>query len=59
MTQQLYTLVQAAKHTSLAEHQIRKGINAGEIEAQKMGRDWFLTAAEVERLAKEHPLEKE
>lgn len=46
----------AAKHTALAESTIRDGIRKGTIEAHKLGRDWYLPIAEVERLAKEYPL---
>ena len=57
MTQEIMTLTQAAKRTALGEPAIRRGIKQGSIEAKKLGRDWFLPTHEVERLAREHPLE--
>ena len=57
MTQELIPLTQAAKRTCKGEPAIRRGIKLGTIDAQKMGRDWFLPTHEVERLAREFPLE--
>ena len=52
----LVPLGTAAKRTSLAEHQIRRGLNSGEIKGFKIARDWVLPPEDVDRLAAEHPL---
>ena len=46
----------AAKRTSLAEHQIRRGLIIGTIKGFKVARDWVLPPEEVDRLATEHPV---
>ena len=57
MTQEVIPLTLAAKRTALGEPAIRRGIKLGTIEAQKLGRDWHLPVHEVDRLAREFPLE--
>ena len=57
MTKEIVPLTQAAKRTALGELAIRRGIKQGSIDAQKLGRDWYLPVPEVERLAREYPLE--
>ena len=57
MIQELMPLTQAAKRTSKGEPAIRRGIKLGTIDAQKMGRDWYLPMSEVERLSREFPVE--
>ena len=52
----LIPLRDAAKRTTLSESGIRRGLNNGTIKGFKVARDWVLQPAEVERLAKEHPL---
>ena len=57
VTREIVPLPQAAKRTALGESTIRRGMKSGSIEGQKIGRDWFLPPHEVERLAREFPLE--
>jgi hypothetical protein len=57
MTKEVVPLTLAAKRTALGEPAIRRGIRLGTIDACKMGRDWYLPISEVERLAREYPLE--
>ena len=57
VTEEMLTLTQASKRTVLGEPAIRRGIKQGSIEAKKLGRDWFLTLEEVQRLSREYPLE--
>jgi hypothetical protein len=57
MTQEVVPLTLAAKRTALGEPAIRRGIKLGTIEAQKLGRDWYLPVDEVARLSREYPLE--
>lgn len=59
MTQDLISLTLAAKRINLGEPAIRKGLHQGKIRGQKMGRDWYIPADEVERLAREYPLEND
>ena len=54
--QTVYTVTQAAKRISLPEHVIRRELGQGAISGQKLGRDWMISADEVERLEKEFPL---
>lgn len=53
---ELIPVTRAAKRTALGEPAIRRRLRAGQIRGQKLGRDWFVAAAEVERLAVEYPL---
>jgi hypothetical protein len=46
----------AAKRTSKLETAIRRGVASGAIQGVKMGWDWLIPAAEVDRLAREYPL---
>lgn len=56
MVKNVIPLPLPAKRTALAEGTIRRGIIGGTIEAQKLGRDWYLPIEEVNRLAREYPL---
>ena len=47
----------AAKRTDKSEPFIRRGLKNGTIKGVKLGRDWFVIADEVDRLAIEFPLE--
>ncbi|MDP6132435.1 MAG: hypothetical protein QGI50_06190 [Dehalococcoidia bacterium] len=49
-------LVTAAKHTSLSESCIRRGLKSGDIRGVKVARDWVLPPDEVKRLATDYPL---
>jgi excisionase family DNA binding protein len=57
MIKTLTPLPLAAKRTALPESSIRRMIHAGAIDAQKLGRDWYIPVDEVERLSREYPLE--
>ena len=57
MTEVVIPLTLAAKRCALGEPAMRWGIKLGAIEARKLGRDWYLPLQEVERLAREYPLE--
>ena len=46
----------AAKRVDRSEAFIRRGVKDGSIQGEKLGRDWFVRAEEVERLAREYPL---
>ena len=54
---QLVPLGKAVKGTKLSEWTIRRQLRLGRREGVRVGRDWFLTVDEVDRLAKEFPLE--
>lgn len=54
---ELIPLGQAAKRTSQSEWTLRRLMRRGKLEGAKVGRDWFLTVAEVDRLAKEYPVD--
>jgi len=58
-TERLTPIAEAAKGTRRSESSIRRGLKIGEIQGVKLGRDWLLPKAEVNRLAKEFPLESE
>ena len=53
----LVPLGKAVKRTGLSEWTIRRELRLGRLEGIRVGRDWFLTIDEVNRLAKEYPLE--
>lgn len=48
------TLKEAAELLGVTPDNLRGAIARGSLKARKMGRDWFVTAAEVERYRKEH-----
>ena len=54
---QLVPLGQAAKRTARSEWTLRRLLRLGELEGAQVGRDWFLTVDEVNRLAMEYPVE--
>ena len=54
---QLIPLGQAAKRTARSEWTMRRLLRLGELEGIQVGRDWFLTVDEVDRLAKQYPIE--
>ncbi|MBA2718812.1 MAG: helix-turn-helix domain-containing protein [Chloroflexi bacterium] len=45
----LLTLVQAAEQLGVAPATLRAQIHRGKLRAQKLGRDWLVDKAEVER----------
>lgn len=49
----MMTVPEAAKALGLAPSTIRHQIKNGKIAARKISRDWYLTAEEVERYARE------
>ena len=50
----LMTLREAAEWLNLSPKTLRVQANKGILQAEKMGRDWVVYAAEVTRYAKEH-----
>lgn len=55
--EELIPIATAAKHTEKSEPFIRRGLKNGAIRGIKLGRDWFVTADEVNRLEREYPLQ--
>lgn len=56
---ELIPIAVAAKHTEKNEPFIRRGVKSGAIRGRKLGRDWFVDADEVQRLAAEYPLDQD
>lgn len=56
MVSEYFTIAQAAKCAALTEPQIRLRVQAGTIQADKVGVQWLISRAEVERLAEAYPL---
>jgi excisionase family DNA binding protein len=50
----MHTLPEAAKLLGLAPATLRQQIRNGKLRARKRGRDWYLTAEEIERYAAEN-----
>ena len=48
-TMSFLTLVQAAERLGVAPATLRAQIHRGKLNAQKLGRDWLVDSAEVER----------
>ena len=48
------TLSEAAKLLGCSADYLRVAANRGSLKAEKFGRDWLVTPAEVERYASEH-----
>ena len=48
------TLIEAAALLGITPATLRQQIAAGALKARKVGRDWQVTAAQVERYHKEH-----
>lgn len=48
------TLKRAAEMLQVTPDTLRQQIRRGVLHAEKLGRDWFVTIAEVERYAAEH-----
>jgi excisionase family DNA binding protein len=53
----LISVVEASKQLAIGEETLRRGLRSGRVKGQKLGRDWFLSLDEVDRLAAEYPLE--
>ncbi len=56
---ELVPLNVASKRTNLGDHTLRRGLIQGRIKGRKIGRDWFIYADEVNRLAAEFPIPAE
>ena len=54
---ELVPLGKASKRINRSEWTLRRELRLSQLEGARVGRDWFLTEAEVRRLAKEYPLE--
>ena len=50
----LVTLKEAAESLGVTPDNLRGAIARGVLKAKKLGRDWFVTPAEVERYRREH-----
>lgn len=48
------TLIEAAALLGVTPDNLRGAIKRGALKAEKRGRDWFVSPAEVERYAREH-----
>ena len=49
----MLTLPEAARSLGLAPATLRQQIRNGRLEARKVSRDWYVTAAEVDRYRRE------
>ena len=54
---ELVPLGQAVKRFDRSEWVVRRQLRDGKLEGVRVGRDWFLTEAEVSRLTREYPLQ--
>ena len=50
----MLTLPEAARSLGLAPATLRLQIKLGRLRAVKLGRDWYIEAADVERYRREH-----
>ncbi len=50
----MLTLAEAAQSLGVAASTLRHQIKLGKMAAHRMGRDWFVTPAEVERYRREN-----
>ena len=48
------TLKQAAQRLGITPDSLRQAIHRGSLRAEKHGRDWWVSPAEVERYREEH-----
>jgi excisionase family DNA binding protein len=50
MGPQPYTIPQAARKLGMSEHAVRSAIRRGDLPAFKLGRDWRVLPAKIDRL---------
>lgn len=50
---EIYTVKQICDYLNVSENTLYSWIQAGKLQAAKIGRHWYITRAEVERILKE------